>query len=59
MLPYVFTELGQYWNTDKFKAISDQAKMARGSLKGGSLHTGGAKTVGTIAREMVSSNSNF
>ncbi|KAH0723904.1 hypothetical protein KY289_006948 [Solanum tuberosum] len=27
--------------------------MARGSLKGGSLHTGGAKTVGTIAREMV------
>ncbi|WMV37970.1 hypothetical protein MTR67_031355 [Solanum verrucosum] len=42
----------KYWNTDKFKAISDQAKMARGSLKGGSLHTGGAKTVGTIAREM-------
>ena len=59
MLPHVFDELGQYWNTDKFKAISDQAKMARGSLKGGSLHTGGAKTVGTIAREMVSSNSNF
>ncbi|WMV32665.1 hypothetical protein MTR67_026050 [Solanum verrucosum] len=26
--------------------------MARGSLKGSSLHTGGAKTVGTIAREM-------
>ncbi|WMV16814.1 hypothetical protein MTR67_010199 [Solanum verrucosum] len=26
--------------------------MSRGSLKGGSLHTGGAKTVGTIAREM-------
>ncbi|WMV07441.1 hypothetical protein MTR67_000826 [Solanum verrucosum] len=42
----------KYWNTDKFKAISDQAKMARGSLKGGSLHTGGAKMVGTIAREM-------
>ncbi|WMV30776.1 hypothetical protein MTR67_024161 [Solanum verrucosum] len=52
MLPHVFDELGQYWNTDKFKAISDQAKMARGNLKGGSLHTGGAKTVGTIAREM-------
>ncbi|XP_049382597.1 uncharacterized protein LOC125846935 [Solanum stenotomum] len=52
MLPHVFAELSQYWNTDKFKAISDQAKMARGSLKGGSLHTGGAKTVGTIAREM-------
>ncbi|WMV54551.1 hypothetical protein MTR67_047936 [Solanum verrucosum] len=52
ILPHVFDELGQYWNTDKFKAISDQAKMARGSLKGGSLHTGGAKTVGTIAQEM-------
>ncbi|WMV51047.1 hypothetical protein MTR67_044432 [Solanum verrucosum] len=52
MLPHVFDELGQYWNTDKFKAISDQAKMAKGSLKGGSLHTEGAKTVGTIAREM-------
>ncbi|WMV14223.1 hypothetical protein MTR67_007608 [Solanum verrucosum] len=52
MLPHVFDELGQYWNTYKFKAISDQAKMARDSLKGGSLHTGGAKTVGTIAREM-------
>ncbi|WMV57822.1 hypothetical protein MTR67_051207 [Solanum verrucosum] len=42
----------EYWNTYKFKAISDQAKMTRGSLKGGSLHTGGAKTVGTIKREM-------
>ncbi|WMV55163.1 hypothetical protein MTR67_048548 [Solanum verrucosum] len=52
MLPHVFDELGQYWNTYKFKAISNQAKMARGSLKGGSLHTGGAKTVGAIAREM-------
>ncbi|KAG5577350.1 hypothetical protein H5410_057484 [Solanum commersonii] len=26
MLPLVFDELGQYWNIDKFKAISDQAK---------------------------------
>ncbi|WMV54203.1 hypothetical protein MTR67_047588 [Solanum verrucosum] len=52
MLPHIFDELGQYWNTDKFKAISDQAKKSRGSLKGGSLHTGGAKTVGAIAREM-------
>ncbi|WMV33515.1 hypothetical protein MTR67_026900 [Solanum verrucosum] len=26
----------KYWKTDKFNAISDQAKMARGSLKGGS-----------------------
>ncbi|WMV54932.1 hypothetical protein MTR67_048317 [Solanum verrucosum] len=52
MLPHVFDKLGQYWNTDKFKAISDLAKKARGSLKGGSLHTEGAKTVETISREM-------
>ncbi|WMV29971.1 hypothetical protein MTR67_023356 [Solanum verrucosum] len=39
-------------NREKFKAISEQAKKARGNLKGGSLHTGGAKTVGTITREM-------
>ncbi|WMV51031.1 hypothetical protein MTR67_044416 [Solanum verrucosum] len=30
----------------------EQAKKSRGSLKGGSLHTGGAKSVGTITREM-------
>ncbi|WMV33905.1 hypothetical protein MTR67_027290 [Solanum verrucosum] len=42
----------KYWNTSKFKAISEQAKKATGSLKGGSLHTGGAKTIGTITREM-------
>ncbi|WMV34144.1 hypothetical protein MTR67_027529 [Solanum verrucosum] len=42
----------KYSNTDKFKAISNQAKMARDSLKGGSLHTKSAKMVGTIAREM-------
>ncbi|WMV25022.1 hypothetical protein MTR67_018407, partial [Solanum verrucosum] len=48
-----FIKVGdKYWKTNKFKAISDQAKKARGSLKGGSLHTGGAKTVETIAREM-------
>ena len=59
MLSHVFDDLRVYWNTNKFKAMSEQAKKAKGSLKGGSLHTGGAKTVGTIAREMVSSNSNF
>ncbi|WMV29295.1 hypothetical protein MTR67_022680 [Solanum verrucosum] len=53
ILPQVFEELGLYWNTDKFKAISEQAQKAIGSLKGGSLHTGGAKTVGTITRYMV------
>ncbi|KAG5610675.1 hypothetical protein H5410_021956 [Solanum commersonii] len=33
--------------------MSEQVKKDRCSLKGGSLHTGGAKTVGTITREMV------
>ncbi|WMV54118.1 hypothetical protein MTR67_047503 [Solanum verrucosum] len=32
--------------------MTEQVKNARDSLKGGSLHIGGAKTVGTIAREM-------
>ncbi|WMV32751.1 hypothetical protein MTR67_026136 [Solanum verrucosum] len=53
MLPHVFDELRQYWNTDKFKAMSEQAKKARDSLKGGSLHTEGANTIGTITREML------
>ncbi|WMV37314.1 hypothetical protein MTR67_030699, partial [Solanum verrucosum] len=51
----LYTHAYHSWSeipNNKFKAISDQAKKARGSLKGGSLHTGGAKTVGTIAREM-------
>ena len=59
MLPHVFDELGPYWNTYKFKAISDQAKMSRCSLKGGSLQTRGAKSAEIITREIVSSNANF
>lgn len=59
MLPHVFDESGLYWNRDKFKAIQELAKKARDSLKGGSLHTEGAKTIGTIASEKVSSNSNY
>ncbi|WMV50420.1 hypothetical protein MTR67_043805 [Solanum verrucosum] len=47
-----FKTLCTWESRDKFKAMSEQAKKARGSLKGGSLHTGGAKTVGTITREM-------
>ena len=45
MMPHVHDELGLFWNTDKFQAISNQAKKAKGTLKGGSLHTGGAKYV--------------
>ncbi|KAG5606372.1 hypothetical protein H5410_027864 [Solanum commersonii] len=39
MLLHVFYDIGRYWNTDKFKTISDQDKKAIGSLKGGLLHT--------------------
>jgi hypothetical protein len=53
MLPHIFEELCRYWDTEEFKALSDQGKKARASLKGGSLHTAGAKSVGTIQREMV------
>ncbi|WMV33647.1 hypothetical protein MTR67_027032 [Solanum verrucosum] len=53
MLPHIFDDLRAYWNTEKFKAISEQAKKARGILKGDSFHTGGAKTVGKITREMT------
>ncbi|TMX01566.1 hypothetical protein EJD97_024275 [Solanum chilense] len=45
MLPHGFGQLGLYWSTHKIKAISDQAKNARGSLKGGSLHIVGAKSI--------------
>ncbi|WMV33654.1 hypothetical protein MTR67_027039 [Solanum verrucosum] len=33
--------------------MSEQAKKVRGSLKGDSFHIGGAKSVGTITREMI------
>ncbi|WMV14000.1 hypothetical protein MTR67_007385 [Solanum verrucosum] len=32
--------------------MSKKVERVRGSLKGGSLHTEGAKTIGTITREM-------
>uniref|UniRef100_M1DBN1 Uncharacterized protein n=1 Tax=Solanum tuberosum TaxID=4113 RepID=M1DBN1_SOLTU len=33
MLPHVFDELRQYWNTDKFKAMSEQAKKLEAVLR--------------------------
>ncbi|WMV28860.1 hypothetical protein MTR67_022245 [Solanum verrucosum] len=54
MLHHVFDELGLYWNTDKFKAISDQANKARGSLKGGSLHTGESERRRVVEQESMS-----
>lgn len=60
LFPNVFEDLRQYWNTDEFKVVFEQAIKARNSLKGGLLHNRGAKSVGTITREMVSfRNFNF
>lgn len=53
MIPlHVYQDLLRYWDTYKFKAMPEQAKKARGSLKGGSLHVGGAKSVGIVTREL-------
>ncbi|KAM3397508.1 hypothetical protein P3S68_001020 [Capsicum galapagoense] len=48
----VYDDLCIYWESSEYKAISEKNKKARASLKGGSLHTGGAKSVGVIVREM-------
>ncbi|KAG5604883.1 hypothetical protein H5410_026375 [Solanum commersonii] len=60
----LFTQTYHFWseipnsirqamfNEFKFKAMFEQAKKATGSLKGGSLYTKGAKTIGTITKEM-------
>lgn len=54
MIPlHVYQDLLRYWDTYKFKAMPEQAKKARGSLKGGSLHVGGAKSVGIVTRELI------
>ncbi|XP_060189787.1 uncharacterized protein LOC132618798 [Lycium barbarum] len=41
-----------YWQTPEFIAKSEQAKAARASQKGGSLHTAGARSQGHVARTM-------
>ncbi|XP_047249921.1 uncharacterized protein LOC124885713 [Capsicum annuum] len=52
LLKFVYDDLCIYWESPEYKAIYEQNKKARSSLKGGSLHTGGAKSVGVIVREM-------
>ena len=47
-------KLKAYWQTPEFIAKSEQAKAARASQKGGSLHTAGARSQGHVARTMVS-----
>ncbi|XP_059302039.1 LOW QUALITY PROTEIN: cytochrome P450 71AP13-like [Lycium ferocissimum] len=45
-------QLKAYWRTPEFIADFEQAKTARASQKGGSLHTAGAKSQGHVARTM-------
>ncbi|XP_059287808.1 uncharacterized protein LOC132041070 [Lycium ferocissimum] len=45
-------KLKAYWRTPEFIAKSEQAKAARASQKGGSLHTAGARSQGHVARTM-------
>ncbi|KAM3320885.1 putative protein isoform X3 [Capsicum chacoense] len=52
ILKDVYDDLCIYWESPEYKALSEQNKKARASLKGGSLHTGGAKSVRVIVREM-------
>ncbi|KAK4359569.1 hypothetical protein RND71_021798 [Anisodus tanguticus] len=46
-------QLKAYWRTPEVIAKSEQAKAARASQKGGSLHTTGARSQGHVARKMV------
>ncbi|XP_060187977.1 LOW QUALITY PROTEIN: cytochrome P450 71AP13-like [Lycium barbarum] len=45
-------QLKAYWRTPEFIAEFEQAKTARASQKGGSLHTVGAKSQGHVAKIM-------
>ena len=59
LLKEMYYDMHVIWDSPEYKALSEKNKQARASLKGGSLHTGGAKSVGTIIREMVSNNLKF
>ncbi|XP_047261406.1 uncharacterized protein LOC124894960 isoform X1 [Capsicum annuum] len=52
LLKEVYDDLCIYTDTPEYKALSEQNKKVRTSLKGGSLHTGGAKSVSVIVQEM-------
>ncbi|XP_060168949.1 uncharacterized protein LOC132599690 [Lycium barbarum] len=45
-------ELNQYWATPEFQKKSAQTKAARKSEKGGSLHTCGLVSMGTVRRKL-------
>lgn len=52
LLPNVFEELCQYWDTDESKVLSKQVKKSRNNFRDSSLRTRGTKSVGTSSREM-------
>ncbi|XP_070042531.1 uncharacterized protein [Nicotiana tomentosiformis] len=53
ILPDEWKELLKYWATKDVKKKSEQAKAARNSEKGGSLHTCGSVSMGTAKRILV------
>jgi len=53
LLQNLWEDLQRQWLTAKFLEKSEKGKKARASEKGGSLHTGGAISLGTIKRRMV------
>ena len=54
-----WTELVRYWQSDDFKAKSDQNKKNRNSNAGASLHTGGSIPHRVHFKRMVSLKFNF
>ncbi|XP_070011782.1 uncharacterized protein [Nicotiana sylvestris] len=52
LLQNLWEDLQRQWLTAEFLEKSEKGKKARASEKGGSLHTGGAISLGTIKRRM-------
>ncbi|KAF3627805.1 DNA binding protein -like protein [Capsicum annuum] len=52
LLKDVYDDFCIYWESPEYKVLPEKNKKARVSLKGGSLHTVGAKSVGVIVREI-------
>ncbi|KAM3323866.1 hypothetical protein P3S67_005017 [Capsicum chacoense] len=48
LLKEVYVDLCIYWESTEYKELSEKNKKSRASLKGGSLHTEGAKSVSVI-----------
>ena len=54
VLPEDWAKLLVHWKYDpRFKQMSEIGKKARSSTKGGSLHTSGAQSQGSVRRKLV------